>query len=134
MLSCVRLFVTPWTVARQAPLFIGFSRQKYWRGLLFPSLGDLTNPGIEPRSPTLQTDSLPTEPPASPLPCIATNQLLLTAFVGIVGAERELFCPLSRDLCDFSSSFFEDPLTTFYLHYLEIPRRSYKSRSFDCLL
>ena len=45
----------------------GFSRQKYWSGLLFPSSGDLPNPGIEPRSPTLQTDSLPTEPPAKPI-------------------------------------------------------------------
>ena len=85
-------------------------------------------------SPTLWTDSLPSEPPGKPIAIIYTNQLLLTALVGIVGAERELFCPLSRHLCDFSSSFFEDPLITFSLHSLEIPRRSYKSRSFDCLL
>ena len=49
----VGLFVTPWTVAYQAPLSIGFSRQEYWSGLPFPSTGDLPNPGIEPRSPTL---------------------------------------------------------------------------------
>ena len=52
-LSCVRLFATLWTVARQAPLFMGFSRQEYWSGLPFPSPGDLPNPGIEPRSPAL---------------------------------------------------------------------------------
>ena len=46
--SCVQLFVTPWTVAHQAPLFIGFSRQEYWSGLSFPSVGDLPDPGIEP--------------------------------------------------------------------------------------
>ena len=53
LLSRVRLFVTPWTVAYQAPLSMGFSRQEYWGGLLFPSPEDLPNPGIEPRSPAL---------------------------------------------------------------------------------
>ena len=48
--SCVQLFVTPWTVARQAPLSMGFSRQEYWSGLPFPSPGDLPDPGIEPAS------------------------------------------------------------------------------------
>ena len=62
-LSCVRLFVTPWTVAHQAPLTLEFSRQEYWSGLPFPSPGDLPNPGIEPESPALQADSLPSEPP-----------------------------------------------------------------------
>ena len=54
--SCLTL-VTPWTVARQAPLSMGFSRQEYWSGLSFPSPGDLPNPGIEPGSPALQADS-----------------------------------------------------------------------------
>ena len=53
--------VIPWIVACQAPLSMGFSRQEYWSGLPFPSAGDLPNPGIEPRSPALQADSLPTE-------------------------------------------------------------------------
>ena len=48
-LSRVRLFATPWTVARQAPLSIGFSRKEYWSGLPFPSPGDLPDPGIEPQ-------------------------------------------------------------------------------------
>ena len=65
-LSRVRLFVTPWTVAHQAPLSVGFSRQEYWSGLLFSSPGDLPNPRIEPRSPTLQADSLTSEPPGMP--------------------------------------------------------------------
>ena len=63
MLSHVLLFATPWTVALQAPLSMGFSRQEYWGGLPFLSPGDLPNPGIEPRSPALQADSLPDEPP-----------------------------------------------------------------------
>ena len=63
LLSRVRLFVTSWTVARQAPLSMGFSRQEYWSGLPCPPPGDLPNPGIQPRSPALQEDSLPTEPP-----------------------------------------------------------------------
>ena len=62
-LSRVRLFATPWTVARQAPLSMGFSRQECWSGLPFPSLGDLPNPGIEHGSPALQADSSSSEPP-----------------------------------------------------------------------
>ena len=63
VLSCIQLFVTPWTVVHQAPLSMGFSRQEYWSGLPFPSPGDLPDPGIESRFPALQTDSLPFEPP-----------------------------------------------------------------------
>ena len=51
----------PWTVDCQAPLSMGFSRQEYWSGLPYPSPGDLPNPGIEPGSPALQADSLPSE-------------------------------------------------------------------------
>ena len=57
--SHVQLSVTPWIVARQAPLSMEFSRQDYWSGLPFPSPGDLPDPGIEPGSPALQADSLP---------------------------------------------------------------------------
>ena len=63
LLSCVRLFAIPWTVAYQAPPSMEFSRQEYWSGLPFPSPGDLPDPGIEPRSPTLQADTLPSELP-----------------------------------------------------------------------
>ena len=57
--SCVQLFVTPWTAACQAPLSKGFSTQGYWSGYPCPPPGDPPNPGIEPRSPSLQADSLP---------------------------------------------------------------------------
>ena len=60
--SHVRLFATPWTVACQASLSMGFSRQEYWSGLLFPPPGDLPDPGIKPTSPALQADSLPADP------------------------------------------------------------------------
>ena len=73
LLSHVRLFVIPWTVAYQAPPSTGFSKQEsgdstgvhwrtHWSGLAFLSPGDLPNPGIEPESPTLQADALPSEP------------------------------------------------------------------------
>ena len=54
---------TPWNVAHQAPLSMGFSGQEYWSGLPYPLPGDLPNPEIEPSSPTWQVDSLPSEPP-----------------------------------------------------------------------
>ena len=58
--------MTPWTVARQAPPSMEFSRQEYWSALPFPSPGDFPDPGIEPRPPALQEDSLPSEPPGKP--------------------------------------------------------------------
>ena len=70
MLSCfshVRLFATPWTVARHVPLSMGFSRQEYWSGLPFPPAGDLPNPGIKTMTPALQIDSLPAKPLGKPV-------------------------------------------------------------------
>ena len=64
--SCVQLFATPCTVAHQSPPSMEFSRQEYWSGLPFPSPGDLPDPGIEHRSPALQADALPSEPPEKP--------------------------------------------------------------------
>ena len=58
-LSRVQLFATLWTVAYQASPSMGFSKQEYWSGLLCPLSGDLPDPGIEPMSPALQSDSLP---------------------------------------------------------------------------
>ena len=76
-ISHVQLFVTLWTVALQAPLSMGFSRQEHWSGLSCPLPGDLPNPGIEPRSPVLQPDSLLSEPPGMPHGrCIYLNIIL----------------------------------------------------------
>ena len=61
--NSLRLFAGSWTVACQAPLSMGFSRQEHWNGLPFPSPEDLPDPGTEPGSPTLQADSFLSEPP-----------------------------------------------------------------------
>ena len=65
-LSHVQLFATAWAVAYQAPPSMEFSRQEYWSGLPFPSPGDLPDPGVETGSPTLQADTLLSEPPGQP--------------------------------------------------------------------
>ena len=65
--SCVRLFLPSGTIARQAPLSMGFSRQEYWSGLPCPPPGDLPDSGIEPASPAVQVGSLPAEPLWKPL-------------------------------------------------------------------
>ena len=67
--SCVQLFMTVWTVARQAPLFMGFFKQEHWSGLLCPLPGDLPNPGLNPRLLCLlhwQAGSFPLVPPGKP--------------------------------------------------------------------
>ena len=73
--SCLTL-ATPWTVACQAPLSMGFSRQDYWSGLPFPPPGDLPDPGIRLGSPTLEADSLPSEPPGNPVNQLYVNKSL----------------------------------------------------------
>ena len=89
---------TSWTVARQDPMSIGFSRQEYWRGLPFPSPGDLPDSGIEPGSPALQADSLPSELPGKPGRLgLAFNQEanfeILLSRAGVVP-----FCPRRTDV------------------------------------
>ena len=69
LLSHVQLFVTPWTIAHQAPLSMEFPRQEYWSGLPFPTPRDLPDPGIEPAFPALAGGFLTNEPPGKPL-CI----------------------------------------------------------------
>ena len=67
LLSHVQLFVTPWTIAHQAPPSMEFSKQEYWSGLAFPPPGDLPNPGIKPGSPALRADALISELPGNPI-------------------------------------------------------------------
>ena len=74
--------MTPWTVARQVLLSMGFSRQEYWSGLPLPSPGDPPDPGIEPESPALKADSLSSEPPGKPFSGI--NDLILLLFSSLV--------------------------------------------------
>ena len=81
---------TPWMVANQAPLSMGFSRQEYWSGLPFPSPGNLPDPGIEPGAPALQAEALPSEPPEKPLQ-VTVSQVLT----------QEITSPWSRAACNF---------------------------------
>ena len=89
LLSCVLLFMIPWTVANQAPPSIQLSRQQYWSGLPFPSPGDIPDPGIEPRSPPLQADTLPSELPRKPTATATAAKSLQS-------------CPTLCDPIDFS--------------------------------
>ena len=73
VLGHIQLFATPWTVARQVPLSMGFSRQEYWTGLPFPTPGDLPDPGIESMSPALVGRCFTIEPPGKPLSYICTQ-------------------------------------------------------------
>ena len=68
LVARVWLFATPWPVACQALLFMGFLRQEYWSGLPFSSPGDLPHPRIERGSPAFKADSQPSEPPGKPSP------------------------------------------------------------------
>ena len=84
----VLLFATPWTIQSME-----FSRPEYWRELPFPSAGDLPNPGSEPRSPTLQVDSLPAEPPGKPKDTGVGNLCILQGIFLIQESGRtRVFC------------------------------------------
>ena len=107
-ISCVRFFVTPWTVARQVPLSMEFSRQEYWSGLAFPSQGDLPHPGIELRSSAFQADSLPSEPPGKPFP---TQKLSL--FWGLGYISFNIWCH-----CSTHYSFWTHLLPLYLIHPL----------------
>ena len=94
-LSRVQLFATPWTVTYQAPPTMGFSRQEYWSGLPFPSPGDLPNPGIEPWSPALQADTLPSE---------QQGKLCCIKVVSKLGPQKCLVSPSSANAPSLSNS------------------------------
>ena len=81
LFSRVLLFATPWAVAYQAPLFMGFSRQEYWSGLPFPSPGDLPSTGVQPGPPALQTDTLLSEPPGINASFSWSSTTLSTMFI-----------------------------------------------------
>ena len=82
-LGSVRPFVTPWTVAYQAPLSMGFSRQEYWSGLPFPSPGSRPNPGIKPRSPAFQANALPSEPSGKPFVTVVITILSVSVHIPV---------------------------------------------------
>ena len=114
-LSRVRFFVTPWTVAYQAPPSVGFSRQEYWSGLPFPSPGDLPNSGIEPRPPTLQADSLPTESQGKSKNTGVGSLFLLHRIFPIQDSNQGLLhC---RQIL-FQLNYQGNPNQTLYVHHL----------------
>ena len=77
---CLIFWGTPWTVAHQGPLSMGFPRQEHWSGLLFPSPGDLPDPGIEPASPALAGGFFTAQAPGKPFP-MNTYCLFWSSFV-----------------------------------------------------
>ena len=83
--SVVSNSATPCTVAHQAPLSMGLSRQEYWSRLPFPSPGDLSNEGTEPRSPALQVDSSSSKPPGKPCWILG----LMSAWAGLIRVSRQ---------------------------------------------
>ena len=85
-----------WTVARQALLSMGFPRQEYWSGLPFPSPGDLPDPGIEPGSPSLQADSLLSEPPGKSKKENIYKLFLSSDFRHSDGLGQGFYCPHLR--------------------------------------
>ena len=92
LIVCIWLFATPWTVARQAPLSMGFSRQEYWSGLPFPSPGDLPDPGIEPTSPALAGGFFTVWATREPEPWLAAILIsnCLNQHIGTQGRSRRL--------------------------------------------
>ena len=81
---------SPWTVALQAPLSMEFSRQEYWSGLPFPSPGDFPNLGLNPGSPALQADSLPSVPPGKP------NGMVISRMLETVIKPKSVFLEISK--------------------------------------
>ena len=126
--SVVSESVTPGTVAHQAPLSVEFPRQEYWRGLPFPSPGDLPDPGIKPGSPALPMDSLSSEPPGKPCAYLhlikkkKKSQILKQHFFFLDSFETVL-----REITVFSQSlFFFFNLRKYCLLSLEDHSRGWK--------
>ena len=115
-LSRVLLFATPRTVAYQVPLSMGFSRQEYWSGLPFRSPGDLTNPGIEPGSPSLQTDALPSES----LLWTLVYKFLFEHPYGLLTEEPPMYFPQKFHHL-YLFSFFVSPIETNILIHSSCP-------------
>ena len=110
-LSHVWFFVTPWTVACQAPLSLEFSRQEYWSGQPFPFPGDLPKPGIEPRFPALQVNSLLLEQPWKPSRVLVHEKL---------GDITVVYCQMFSLCIDFCVFFFKNYLIRLHIWLLYV--------------
>ena len=116
MLSHVQLFATPWTVAHQVPLSMGFPRKEYWSRFPFPSPGDLPDSEIEPGSPVLQGDSLLTEPPGNPKLLNVTNSNLVSMSPNQGGSSCFLLIHLMTPF--YLSSSLRPSLSNCLMNYL----------------
>ena len=110
LVSHVQLFATPWIVACQVPLSMGFARHEYWSGLPFLSLGDLPNPGIEPGSRALQVNFLPSELPGSPDQSRVGSKSNMT-YVFIKRRNLEADTHTGRMLCEDKGRDWKDAST-----------------------
>ena len=134
-LSCVQLFVTSWTVACQAPLSMGFSRQEHWSGLPFPSPGDLPKPGLKSTSLAWPVGSLPPHHLGSPHTTLDLSQevfclLLLTVYYSLVLLAMKIqssgtHFPFSTALCHWGSECFAFQSVKKFIH------RNMKMQSVD---
>ena len=120
-LSCVQLFVTPWTVAYQAPLSMGFSRQEYWNGLPFLSPGDLPDPEIKPGSPALQADALQSQPPGKPRLLLTT--LVLSDSMGLIFLDST--CKICGMCLSVSSLLHSNIMSFTFIHIITNCRLSF---------
>ena len=112
LLSGVRLFATPWTIAYQAPPSMGFSKQEYWSGLPFPSPGDLPDPGIESRPPALLADALPSEPPGKSMSHKGSPKSVSCRDASHVNKEPPSFCHIPLWKPYFLSDLTQNPYLT----------------------
>ena len=116
------ILATPWTIACQAPLFMGFPRQEYQNGLPFPPPGDLSNPGIKPSSPVspvLEAESLAAEPPGKPL--LQDYVLAKTKLKRLLGCILEIFLnasPLDNNQNKLTGSSYSNPILAIALERL----------------
>ena len=133
-------YAIPWIITHQAPLSPGLSRQEYWSGLPFPSLGDLPNPGIKPRSPALQADALPSEPPGKPKECSNYHTIALishTSKVMLKILQARLQQYVNRELTDVQAGFRKGRRTRDQIaniHWIIVKARMFQKNICFCFI
>ena len=126
--SRVQLSVTQWTVACQAPLSMGFPRQEYWTGLPCPSPGHLPDLGMEPESPSLQTDSVPLSHPGNPGHELPQFWKLATKKMGTSGPWNwRLTVPKATKMTLVRPLKTSGKMTVLFLHVAPLPHSVYKN-------
>ena len=127
LLSCIRLFATPWIVAYQASPSMGFSRQQYWSGLPFPSPGNLPDPGIEPTSPALAGRFFTSETPGKPYTYCLSILYIVVYISGSHNCNLPLYPFLSHLVTTCLFSISVSPfLFCIYIHFYCFLDSTYK--------